>query len=137
MYATTSHRAAHQYRQAGSLSEVAVANPHRLIQMLFEAALERIAVARGAMVHGNIAKKGELIGKAINIIELLRTVLDHDKGGELAANLDSLYEYMAWRLFQSNLHNEPDGLDEVMKLLRQIKSGWDEIGAVGTPPAAE
>jgi flagellar protein FliS len=128
MYATgMMNKSTEQYRQAGVLSEVAVASPHRLIQLLFEGALERIAVGRGAMVQGNVAKKGEQIGKAINIVDGLRGVLDHDKGGQLAERLDMLYEYMSYQLLQANLHNKPEILDEVSSLLREIKSGWDEI----------
>ncbi|MBK1647610.1 flagellar export chaperone FliS [Rhabdochromatium marinum] len=121
------NKSTEQYRQAGVLSEISVANPHRIIQLLFEGALERIAVGRGAMLQGNIPKKGEQIGKAINILDGLRGVLDYDKGGELAERLDALYEYMSFQLLQANLHNDPDLLDEVTRLLRQIKSGWDEI----------
>ena len=116
-----------QYRQAGHLAEAAIADPHRLIQMLFEGALERIAVARGAMVNGSIRVKGEQLGKAIAIIEALRAMLDHQQGGDLAANLDALYEYMNRRLLAGNLSNDPEALSEVIKLLREIKSGWDAI----------
>lgn len=125
MYAM--HRELNQYRQAGPIAEVAVAEPHRLIQMLFEGALERIAVARGAMIHGNIAVKGDRIGKAIDIVESLRALLDHEKGEELAARLDALYDYMSRRLFAANVRNDPEALDEVARLLREIKSGWDAI----------
>lgn len=116
-----------QYRQVGHLAEAAVADPHRLIQMLFEGALERIAVARGAMDQGNVRVKGEKLGQAIAIIGGLRSSLDHGKGGPLADNLDALYDYMARRLLQGNMHNDPDALDEVIRLLREIKSGWDAI----------
>lgn len=116
-----------QYRQAGHLAEAAIADPHRLIQMLFEGALERIAVARGAMVNGSIRVKGEQLGKAIAIIDALRAMLDHQQGGDLAANLDALYEYMNRRLLAGNLHNDPEALSEVIKLLREIKSGWDGV----------
>jgi flagellar protein FliS len=117
----------HQYRQAGPIAEAAVADPHRLIQMLFEGALERIAVARGAMEHGNIRVKGEKLGQAITIIDGLRSMLDHGQGGELATNLDALYEYMTRRLAQGNARNDLEALDEVIRLLREIKSGWDGI----------
>ncbi len=117
----------HQYRQAGSIAEAAIADPHRLIQMLFEGALERIAVARGAMEQGNIRIKGEKLSQAIAIIQGLRTCLDCDKGADLAENLDALYDYMARRLLQGNLHNDSDALDEVSRLLREIKAGWDAI----------
>jgi len=118
---------ADQYRQSGMLAEVAVADPYRITQMLFEGALERIAIGRGAMLQGDVPRKGEQIGKAINIIDGLRAALDHEKGGELAGRLDSLYEYMTYRLLQANLKNSPEMLDEVSGLLREIKAGWDAI----------
>lgn len=125
MYAM--RRELNQYQQNGYLAEAAVANPHRQIQILFEAILERIAVARGAMNQGNVRLKGEKLSHAINIINGLRGMLDHDRGGEISANLDTLYEYMARRLLEGNLHNDPKALEEVSQLIRKIKSGWDAI----------
>ena len=125
MYAM--RRELNQYRQAGPIAEIAVADPHRLTQMLFEGALERIAVARGAMMQGNIPLKGQKISQAVDIIGGLRDALDHERGGQLAANLDSLYEYMTRRLLESNIHNDSAGLEEVSTLLREIKAAWDAI----------
>lgn len=73
------------------------------------------------------AEKGVLIGKAINIIGGLRDVLDKEAGGELATNLERLYEYMTMRLFEASRHNDVSKLDEVAKLLGEVKSGWDGI----------
>ena len=66
-------------------------------------------------------------GQAIAIVGGLREGLDLEKGGEVAANLDRLYEYMITRLFEANLHNTVAPLDEVAALLRNVKSGWDAI----------
>ncbi len=74
-----------------------------------------------------IARKGELIGKAMGIIGGLRDAVDTEKGGEIAANLDNLYAFMQQRLSQANLKNDPAMLEEVAKLLREIKEGWDGI----------
>lgn len=127
MYGMNMRKNVDSYRQAGMLSEVQVADPHRLVQMLFEGALERIAVAKGAMKAGNIAYKGERIGKAIDIIDSLRSMLDDKHNPELAERLAALYSYMLRRLTEANLYNDPERLDEVSKLLREIKAGWDEI----------
>ncbi|OYT97692.1 MAG: flagellar export chaperone FliS [Pseudomonas sp. PGPPP3] len=116
-----------QYQSVNTQAKAVDASPHRLIQMLMEGGLSRLAQARGAMDRGQVAIKGELIGKAIAIIGGLREGLDLDKGGEVAANLDRLYEYMITRLFEANLHNTVVPLDEVAVLLRNVKSGWDAI----------
>lgn len=117
-----------QYQAVNTKSQASEASPHRLIQMLMEGGLTRLAQARGAMERGQLAMKGELIGKAIGIIGGLRAGLNREQGGEIAANLDALYEYMVARLTQANLHNQTAPLEEVAGLLRNIKSGWDEIG---------
>ena len=116
-----------QYQTVNTQAQAMEASPHRLIQMLMEGGLTRLAQARGAMERDQTALKGELIGKAIGIIGGLREGLDLQQGGEVAANLDSLYEYMVARLLEANLKNEAAPLDEVVSLLRNVKSGWDAI----------
>ncbi len=81
-----------QYRQVNAESAVAYASPHRLIQMLMEGAMDSLTKARGHIERGEVIAKGEQIGKAISIIGGLREGLNLESGGELAANLDSLYD---------------------------------------------
>lgn len=118
-----------QYQTVNNQVQVGDASPHRLIQMLMEGGLSRMAQARGALERGQTALKGELIGKSIAIIGGLRAGLDAQKGGELAGRLDALYEYMMVRLSDANLKNDVAALDEVVGLLREVKSGWDAIAA--------
>jgi flagellar protein FliS len=116
-----------QYRQLGLEAEVNNANPHRLIQLLYTGALDRLAVAQGAMERQDISLKGEQISKAIGIIAGLRASLDLEAPGELPANLDQLYEYMEVRLLQASTTNNQEILAEVVGLLKTLKSGWDGI----------
>ncbi|MDG9924787.1 MULTISPECIES: flagellar export chaperone FliS [unclassified Pseudomonas] len=116
-----------QYQTVNTQAQVSDASPHRLIQMLMEGGLSRLAQAKGAMMHGQHAAKGELISKAIGIIGGLRESLDLKQGGEIAANLDRLYEYMVSRLVEANIGNDVAIIDEVAELLRNVKSGWDAI----------
>lgn len=116
-----------QYQQVNTHAGVEGASPHRLVQMLMEGALQRMAEARGALRRGDIAAKGETIGKAIAIIGGLRDSLNKDQGGQLAENLDSLYEYMSRLLLEANLKNSDTKIEEAASLMRTIKSGWDGI----------
>lgn len=116
-----------QYQTVSTQAQTTEASPHRLIQMLMEGGLTRLAQARGAIDRNQVALKGELISKAIGIIGGLREGLNLELGGEVAANLDSLYEYMTTRLVEANVQNEVAPLDEVSGLLRNVKSGWDAI----------
>jgi len=119
--------AMNEYKKAGVHAEVMDADPHRLIQMLMEGALERISIAKGAMQQKNVALKGDRISSAISIIEGLRASLNMEAGGEISANLENMYDYMTRRLMEANLKDDEQMLDEVADLMRKIKSGWDEI----------
>ena len=121
------HSAVQQYNQVGVASSVESASPHRLIQMLMAGALEKIAIAKGYMERQEIAKKGSHISWAISIIDGLRASLNLEQGGEIAQNLDDLYDYMTRRLARANVENNTDLLDEVASLLRTIKGAWDDI----------
>lgn len=116
-----------QYNQVNSYSGVTDADPHRLVQMLLQGVLGKLAVVKGLMSRGDVAKKGEVIGQAMAIVVGLRSSLDMQAGGELAANLDGLYEYIERRLLTANFDNDVDIVIEVTGLLREIKSGWDAI----------
>jgi len=118
-----------QYRQNHIHGSVETASPHRLVQMLMEGVQEKLLAAKGFMAKNDIAKKGEHISWAISIIDSLRACLDFEQGGEIAANLGNLYDYMERRLLEANLKNDPAMIDEVGMLMAQIKSGWDAIPA--------
>jgi flagellar secretion chaperone FliS len=116
-----------QYGQNAVQARIESASPHRLIQMLLEGALGKIAAAKGHMERGEIRPKGAQIGSAISIMEGLKTSLDMEKGGEIARNLEDLYIYMERRLIEANSSNDASLLDEVSDLLKQIKEAWDAI----------
>jgi flagellar protein FliS len=115
------------YNQVAVHTGVNDASPHRLIQMLLDAALEKIAKAKGFMLNKRIQEKGENIGLAISIIDVLRASLDMNAGGEISQNLENLYNYMTRRLTEANLNNDSTLLDEVANLILPIKQAWDAI----------
>lgn len=116
------------YGQNGLAASVEAASPHKLIVMLFEGAIKSISLAKIHMENCATAEKGAAISKAIAIIEEgLRLSLDKEKGGELAENLDALYDYMARQLLEANIHNKLEPLDVVLKLLVDIKEAWEGI----------
>jgi len=127
MSLTNTRSGVDQYKRNGVQGAIENATPHRLIQMLMEGALGKMISAKGFMQKGEVAKKGEHISWAISIIDGLRLSLDKSVGGEIAQNLDELYDYMNRRLVDANLHNNVEYLDEVMGLLTEIRSGWDAI----------
>lgn len=116
-----------QYARLGLRTDVETASPHRLILMLIDGALDKLRTAGLALEQGRIADKGASISWAISIIDGLRASLDLERGGELAGNLDRLYDYMGRTLIDANLHNDADKLAEVGRLLSEIRAGWKGI----------
>ena len=127
MTLATNSSAASQYQQIGTETKVAEASPHRLIQLMMEGVLARIAVARGQMERGEIAAKGKSVGDAIGLINGLQASLNHKADTRMAENFDALYGYMMRRLLEANLNDEVSVLDEVSGLMRELKEAWDAI----------
>jgi flagellar secretion chaperone FliS len=121
------HSGAKQYQRVNTTSEVLDADPHRLIQILMEASLTRMAQAKGAMERGDMATKANLLGRVMEIIHTLQSSLNHSEGGDLAANLERLYDYMNRRLLHATRVNNTELVDEVMGLMLEVKRGWDGI----------
>jgi flagellar protein FliS len=109
-------------------SSVLAADPHKLIALLYQGALLAISNARNAMLRKDIPAKGKAISHAMAIIdEGLKASLDKNVGGDLVHNLEALYDYMCARLLAANMNNDIEALDEVARLLGEIKGAWDSI----------
>lgn len=103
------------------------ADPHRMIAMLYDGAIEAVGRARTALAKRDIAGRGAAIGKAIRIVdEGLKASLD-DRGGEITVNLRNLYVYISKRLLEANLHADDEALQEVHRLLDTLRDGWKGI----------
>jgi len=120
-------KGAKEYSQIGLQTEVLEADPHKLIQLLLEGALTRLAAAKIFIEQKNIEKKNEKLGQVVEILCSLQESLDHERGGDISVNLERLYDYMTRRLFDANRLNDTDIINEVMGLLLEIKAGWEGI----------
>lgn len=116
-----------QYQKVNGVAQTSEASPHRLVQMLMQGGLDRIAQAKGAMARNDVAQRGILIGKTIGIVGGLREGLDLENHADSLAELDNLYSYMSKRLVEANVQNDPEILNEVARLLITVKEGWDAI----------
>jgi flagellar protein FliS len=115
------------YKSVATHGAAVEAEPHQLISLLMDGALERLLSARGSIERGDLVTKAGLLHRVGAIIDELRCSLDHTAGGAVAANLDRLYEYMMRRVLAANLKNDVAAIDEVLKLLRQIRDSWNAI----------
>lgn len=124
----TSNKAIDSYNKVGLETGVDGANPYRLVTMLLDGAILSLGRAAQALKEKRIGEKGKEISIVIDIISSgLQASLDLEAGGEIAARLNSLYDYMCTRLLRANLHNDLAAIQEVSALLGEIKAGWEEI----------
>jgi flagellar protein FliS len=109
-------------------------DPHKLIEMLLQGAIDSIHKARGALERQDLRIKGEQVGKAVRIVEEgLRAALDPVAGGQIAAELDQLYGYVVRKLTLANIRNDDAALMECAQLLQPIQDAWAGIRpAVGS-----
>lgn len=118
---------AQAYYRNGTRSEIEGASPHRLIQLMMERVVTKVALAEKYMEKASIAEKGVHIGDAISLIDGLQVSLNHKSDERMASNFDSLYDYMKRRLLEANVKNDASILREVSGLMNELKSAWDAI----------
>lgn len=117
-----------KYQDFGTAALACDASPHRLIAMLYDGAVERLAKAVAGIEQQDLRLKLDGITSTVAILEYLQLVLDRERGDALAVQLHELYDYCRRRLAQANADNDADAVREVMRLVQTVKSGWDEIG---------
>ena len=106
-------------------------SPYEVIALLLDGALERLQQARDSFYAGNLHEAQELVNRTVAIVNGLRASLDMESGGEVAVNLNALYEYIAARLQQDDVTDPVTVLDEASRLLTEVKQGWDGIAHAG------
>lgn len=123
---------AQSYARAYQSQSILTASPGQLVLLLFDGSLRFMNQARAAFAEPEDSiKRLETINTSIlrtqAILNELRANLNHEAGGEIAKNLDRLYEYYNRRLFEANLRKQEGPLIEVEGLVRSLRDGWAEM----------
>jgi flagellar protein FliS len=130
MFMPINMRSANAYQSVGVETAVSGADPHQLVSLLYEALKLSLSKAKLAIQNQDIPGKGQAIGRAVRLIEEgLKMGLNDQQGGEIAANLRSLYDYCVLRLTEANLRTDIGRIEEVEKLIQPVSSAWEEIRA--------
>jgi flagellar protein FliS len=115
------------YHSTAAHGRVAAADPHGLVLLLMNGALERMAKARGCILNNATMDKAQLIHRTVAIVDELRNSLNLEAGGDVAQNLDRLYDYMCRQLLKATVSNDVKPLDEAAKLLQGLRDAWQQI----------
>ena len=116
-----------EYGSVKVQADVASSDRVGLIKMMFDALIDSLVLAEAHIQRNDITGKWESISRASKIVLGLQSSLDHEKGGELAANLDELYAYVSRRLIHANANNDPAIIAELRGLMIEIRQAWATI----------
>jgi len=113
-------------------NQVKNANPLDLVIMLYNKTLSCLKIAKKAIEEGldnpdNIKKKAENIGKATEIIAYLQGSLNLEKGGEIAQNLNEIYDILISELIKANIENNLEIITKSIGVLENLKKAWEDI----------
>lgn len=113
-------------------TEVQSRTPIELVVMLYDGALRFVAVAQDALRRRDIPARREATSRLLAIVSELQSTLDLERGGEVAARLDGLYDYVTRRILDVTAHNDEAALDEVRRLLETLRDGWQALARTAT-----
>lgn len=121
---------AYQSYQAVHLhAQTAQASPLQLVLVLMDGLLDELARARAHIEARRFELKAASLDKCVSIINGLSSALDLEAGGEVVHNLARLYDYCADRLYRAGVEMNPAVVEEVQRLLGQIRGGWQGVMA--------
>lgn len=109
-------------------AKVAAATPHQLVMMMFDGLEDELVRAKSHILAKRYERKAQSINKCIDILNALTSALDYEKGGELATNLASIYDYCVHRLYEASNALSADMIGEVEVLIAELRDGWNAIG---------
>jgi flagellar protein FliS len=115
------------YKQVNLHSSLLESNPHQVILMMFDGALQAISVAKGAIERKNFELKSESITKATNILDALRGSLDFEREPKVSENFDVLYTYCIESLNKVSLDLNTGAIDEIVEMLKPLRDAWSEM----------
>jgi len=115
------------YNSVGVSNQAAMADPYRVIQMLLQGALDKMAYAKGAIERKDHAEKANNLSKSVAIVSALQGSLDMNIKADVTNNLFDLYTFIMDQLTDVSIDNDLEKLDQTMFVIRQIKEGWDAI----------
>lgn len=115
------------YKETGTSTAIMDATPHQLTALLFKALLDKLAIAEGAISRGDVPSRCDAISKATNIVMELKSTLDLENGGDVANELDRLYEFSVSELLDANSQKSIDKIRSVRAVISQINEAWIQI----------
>ena len=110
-------------------TNITTSDPMRLVIMCYEGAIDSLKLAKEKIKEKDYEKKGKAIKKTQDIIEELLCSINLEKGGAIASNLSSLYNYMLRRILHGDVNRDMSAIDEVIWMLNELLFAWQEVAS--------
>lgn len=130
MNAIANTAVASRYRQ----TEVLTTSGVQLIVLLYDSAIQSIELASDGIARQHQSDKSRFLGRAVGIVGELSSVLDFERGGEIAKSLYRLYDYILSEMTQANLRNDARRLDGPLRCLKEMRSAWQSVAQQQSQP---
>jgi len=107
-------------------TQVSTVSPARLVLLMYDAVLSAVEIARTALAseRPDLGVVSQQLTRAQQLVTELEVALDHERGGQIAASLQGLYDYARRRLVDANLSKDPGPLDEVTRIIGDLREAW-------------
>lgn len=115
------------YKKVNIESSILSADPHQVIVMMYDGALESMSKAKGAIERNELGLKSEMLTKAVNILSALQNALDKDTQPEISENFEVLYNFCISRLNDVNIDLDISGIEEVYGYIKPLRDAWKAI----------
>lgn len=117
------------YRQIDIVGRTGEADPHQLVQLLYEELNRALRAAASAVEHGNARIRSEKVTRAVSILFALEAGLDHDRAPDLSRTLATLYRGARRTVIDASLGTDPRPFRDVAANLDQIADAWRSLRA--------
>ncbi|ADL11807.1 flagellar export chaperone FliS [Acetohalobium arabaticum] len=107
-------------------TQVETASQEKLLLMLYDGAIKFLKQAIKGVEENDYEAANNYLVRTQDIIHELMATLDMEKGGEIARNLESLYDYMNRRLIEANVNKDIEPMEEVRDMLAELRETWQE-----------
>ena len=82
---------------------------------------------KDAVAKHDYNAQNRCLQQAQNIVTELMCCLDMEKGGEISANLFSLYSFVLQQLIDANVKDLIEPIDVSLTILQNLRSSWQAI----------
>lgn len=104
-------------------------SPEKIIVMLYEKVVSDLRLAGRAIAAGDRIEMSSKVNHSLRIVTELRTALNHDQGGEIATNLEAIYDFLFHEHLQLLVDQDSAHVENCIKVIEPLLSAWRQVSS--------